>query len=839
MGRRQAGDDLIRYFLAGKASLVLSEDGEKVLVDSLGPNEIFGEVSFFTGLPWPSDAELVADEPCHILEIPADDFERLIREDPDFAVNLVKNLGRKIIRLDRSILKTKLNRRSLQSLISREDHIFPDYVIGDHAHRHLIPRMEELAQSDEPVLIVGESGVGKEVLAHMIFSRSHHGKEVFLQVDLLRIRGDFLLTNLPSEDPNFEGDPTDWQLRLFFGSEEPAPDGGTHEVPGYFELSIDGTLLARGVEQLTAVVQMKLLEAITTETFRRQGGIRLQRAKVRLIVTTRLEASEITLERHPLLYALMPRALIVPPLRVRRREIPRLVEHYLKKYSHELRRDVGKLPKETVRTLVNYSWPGNDLELSSTVKRAVLVAQDGILRPQDIYFDLKRIEGRGKLNLLKFDRIKRIMMSPLFPAVLQSAAIPFLLAVMVFLFLGPTDPMRNPAALVSWALGWPVLILGAFLWARFWCSLCPIGTLGEYAKRFVALEKPFPAFLKNHSDFVVAAAVLSILWFEHVTGIRNSPPVLGLLLLAMVGSAILVSVMYERQSWCLYVCGLGGMMGVLAKASVVELRADRNVCISQCASNECYVGSADNEGCPFGQAGPRLHSNRLCKLCGTCVKNCSHGAINLNLRIPGRELWEIRHPNAGTAFLVIGMISGLFSEMATGTKMYSSLTANIPVPETVRFTMVFASIILLANLMVSVAAVLSKRVYGDTFRENYARYGLALLPLALTSFMAFHMYYFVTLGVQIPMLVSQTFQIEALRHLVITVPTGLTSAVQATLIWIGLIWTALIIYRLGIASHERVGPAILGMLPHAAVALCLALFMTRSMGSFFLGFGTH
>jgi len=87
--------------------------------------------------------------------------------------------------------------------------------------------------------------------------------------------------------------------------------------------------------------------------------------------------------------------------------------------------------------------------------------------------------------------------------------------------------------------------------------------------------------------------------------------------------------------------------------------------------------------------------------------------------------------------------------------------------------------------------------------------------------------------------VSQTFQIEALRHLVITVPTGLTSAVQATLIWIGLIWTALIIYRLGIASHERVGPAILGMLPHAAVALCLALFMTRSMGSFFLGFGTH
>ena len=156
----------------------------------------------------------------------------------------------------------------------------------------------------------------------------------------------------------------------------------------------------------------------------------------------------------------------------------------------------------------------------------------------------------------------------------------------------------------------------------------------------------------------------------------------------MLGSAIIVSVLYERQSWCLYLCGLGGMVGVLAKTALVELRADRNVCISQCGSNECYLGTSDQDGCPFGNAGPRLHSNRLCSLCAACVKNCPHGAINLNLRFPARELWELRRPNTGTAFLVIGLIGGLLSEMAGKTEVYAYVTGFLPIPKVVAFTVV-------------------------------------------------------------------------------------------------------------------------------------------------------
>ncbi|MDD3471606.1 MAG: sigma 54-interacting transcriptional regulator, partial [Syntrophaceae bacterium] len=697
MGRNSDSDKIV-YIISGSASVVLrDEDKEKISVDSLGPGDIFGGVEFFTGVPWQLDSELIADESTQVMEIQASDFESLLRHDPDFIIGLVKNLVRKLFAQRRNMFRSKLKRRALHSLISSEEHIFQDYVVGDYVRKNISSRLAELAASDGPALIIGESGVGKEVLAHRLFKQSRHGKEVFLIVDLNKAESPAPFGTVKLEAKSSVEETIEQQLKLFFGMEEPGIDGGTKETPGYFELTDDGTLLVRGVERLMPIVQMKLLEALVTQTFRRVNGVRTLKSKVRLIATTRLEVSEITLEEHPFVYALLDRSVSIPPLRNRRKEIPILARHYLKKYTNELGRDVGELSEETLQTLLNYSWPGNDLELSNSLKRAILVCERGVLRPQDIYFDLKRVEDKWKFNLLRLNFIRRAFLSPLYPAVLQSAAVPFFFIILVFLFLGPQDPLKNPAALIAWSIGWPILIIGALFWARFWCSLCPIGVIASLSKKIMALERPFPAFLKRNSDFLIAGAVLFVIWFETATAIRNSPLNLGLLLLAMLLSAILVSMVYERQTWCLYLCGLGGMVGVLSKTSIVELRANGNVCISECSSNECYLGTAERSGCPFGHAGPRLRSNRVCKVCGQCLKNCPHGAISLNLRAPGQEIWQHSQRHAGTAFLVLGMIGGLFSEMVTEMPEYATFTSWLPFPAIVNFSIVFLIILVVIN----------------------------------------------------------------------------------------------------------------------------------------------
>jgi hypothetical protein len=182
------------------------------------------------------------------------------------------------------------------------------------------------------------------------------------------------------------------------------------------------------------------------------------------------------------------------------------------------------------------------------------------------------------------------------------------------------------------------------------------------------------------------------------------------------------------------------------------------------------------------------------------VKNCPHGAINLNLRVPGSEIWEIGSQR-GTAFLVIGMIGGLFSEMVSKMPFYGSISclAAISYP---RFTVVFIAVLVAMNVMLVLAAQVSSRIYGERFRENYSRHGLALLPLALTAFMAFHIYYLVNLGVQLPTLLSHNFDFAVFRGLIVTVPPEVTRFIQQTLIYVGLAWS-LILYRLGRSAEGK------------------------------------
>jgi len=827
--------DSVSLLLEGRASVRLVEpDGPSIKVEELGPGDLIGEISLLTESQAPFHFQVQADEKCRLLEIPAPQFEIILRESPDCALTILKSLARKVIRLDRSVYNNVRKKRALQTLISKQEHLFPDYFVGETVRRRTMRRLEELADYRGPILITGETGVGKEFMAHAVYGMSGHFKRVFLYLDLLRPlqlvspAGDYC------ELPRSPEDATDEQMRLFFGYEIVHDDGSKIETPGYVELTEDGTLLVRGIEQLTHEMQAKLLETLKSGTFRKVGSESYQSCNFRLIGTTNLDVSEIMEEKQPLLKWLSSHSVNVPPLRKRRKEIPPLIDHYVHQYSQELHKVIDEIPKETIKTLLNYSWPGNDRELATTLKRAVLLAEEGVLRPQDIYFDLRRIEADGKINLLKVTALKTAVRSPLFPAIFQSMAAPFFFILLVLLFFGPADPVNNIGGLFSWAIGWPTMIFGAFFWARFWCTLCPMGTLSNLAKKLISWDIPFPSWLKHRSDWIISASALFIIWLEIATDMRASPFNTGLLLLTIFLLAVIISIVFERQSWCRYLCPLGGMMGVFAKVSPIELRADRNVCASQCTTNDCYVGTKNREGCPFGQMAPTLRSNRFCKLCGNCIKNCPHDAINLNFRVPGREIWEMRQVGYVTAFLVISLFAGLLSELSQRGPLYDQWIQLLPgYSHLTVFTGFFLLSIGVANLLVWVAAQLSRQASAETTQENFARYGLALLPLVLTGYMAFHLYYLINLGVYFPAILWQAFEFEIFRQLVITVPPSWVLLIQQLFIIAGLTGTLVIMYRLGRARQSTTIRALQEAVPHGLVAVFFAFLSMKVMRDFF------
>lgn len=811
-------EDNILCLISGKAEVVVGyRAAQEVILEQLKTGDVFGDLSFLTGRAWPSDAELVALEPCKFLEISVDSFQRTLRENSEFTLALLKSLGKKMVKVDRSDFASP----------SRAGGPDATAVCAYPAHPGLPDevqsRFRSLALSDESVLIVGENGVGKEILAYAIFEAAGTHSDVLVPVDVRRIGSESFFSepgkdkNKPASTPSME------QMRFLFGEEVFDEQGSTKTSPGYLELAHDGTLFVRGANRLTPVTQQKLLDALRTGHYCPVGGKQIIAVNFRLICTTEIDPADYYQDQHPLLCELKENSVVIPPLRDRRAFIPALAQHYLEHYANEMGRRVPEFEDLTLRAMIDYSWPGNDLELANTMRRAVLVSPGGLIRRQDLTLENRRGAGKGRYNLLRLQPIRQAFLSPLFPAVLQSAFVPIFLAIVVMLFLGPPDPSKNAAAVIMWSMAWPGLIIGAFFGARISCSICAIGALSKLAKRIVSLEIPFPEILKKRSDFLIAGGILFIIWIECATDIRSSPFNLGLLLLSMFILAFVMNTVWSRQAWCRYLCPLGGMTGLLARTSLLELRADQDICLSSCSTQDCYLGGQRAEGCPFSQVVATLHSNHFCKICGACAKNCPHDAIKLNLRPPGCELGEVRYVRTGTGFLVLGLIGGLLSDTVTKVPFFEHISFWLSWPYAAKFTLIFFTFITVVNLVFMSAVFFSHRVFRERFFENYSRFALALLPLTCMGFLAFHIYYLLTAGPDILSLMGQYFGLHSFSgDATEGISKNVIFVIQLILIIIGLFWTLVTMLRLAGSTPRRRYHRRLGIVPHAIVSILFA-----------------
>jgi formate hydrogenlyase transcriptional activator len=231
-------------------------------------------------------------------------------------------------------------------------------LVGDYMQKRFRNEIGKFSLTEGSVLILGEAGVGKKSIAHALYQASHHSNKVRRLADLLASPNHGEEPGDPATSDAGESAVTESQRKLFFGTEEPSTGGETNITPGYFQLTDEGTLMVRGADKLTTTMQTELLEALRTGTYRRSGGTAIQKAKVRIIATTRMDAADIGLAQHPLLHTLLhEQSITIPPLRERQREIPALVNEFISQYTKETGREIQKLPHDTLHALVSYHWP--------------------------------------------------------------------------------------------------------------------------------------------------------------------------------------------------------------------------------------------------------------------------------------------------------------------------------------------------------------------------------------------------------------------------------------------------------------------------------------------------
>jgi formate hydrogenlyase transcriptional activator len=250
--------------------------------------------------------------------------------------------------------------KSLANEPGREDASFLDTIVGRHGGlRAVLSQVEIVAATNATVLISGETGTGKELIAQAIHELSPRHNRNLVKVNCAAIPGGLLESEL-------------------FGHERGAFTGALMQKKGRFELAGGGSLFLDEIGDIPLELQPKLLRAVQEQEFERLGSANTIHVNVRMIAATHRNLPEMIHEgkfREDLFYRLNVFPIAIPALRERREDIPQLVNYFVSKLSRQMGRQIKTIPPRTMEVLTNHPWKGNVRELANFIERAVILSQ--------------------------------------------------------------------------------------------------------------------------------------------------------------------------------------------------------------------------------------------------------------------------------------------------------------------------------------------------------------------------------------------------------------------------------------------------------------------------------
>jgi PAS domain S-box-containing protein len=257
--------------------------------------------------------------------------------------------------------------------------MFEEIVGTSPALKAVLSRVSKVAPSDSTVLITGETGTGKELVARAIHRRSNRRSRTFVSVNCAAIPRELIASEL-------------------FGHEKGAFTGATQQRLGRFELANGGTLFLDEVGDLPAETQIALLRVLQEHEFERVGGERPIHADVRVIAATNRDLQAAISDgsfRSDLFYRLHVFPIGIPPLRERREDIPLLVEYFIDRYARKAGKRITTVDKKTLRLLESYPWPGNIRELQNVIERSVIVCETANFSVDESWLSQQPVEKKA------------------------------------------------------------------------------------------------------------------------------------------------------------------------------------------------------------------------------------------------------------------------------------------------------------------------------------------------------------------------------------------------------------------------------------------------------------
>jgi ferredoxin len=319
-------------------------------------------------------------------------------------------------------------------------------------------------------------------------------------------------------------------------------------------------------------------------------------------------------------------------------------------------------------------------------------------------------------------------------------------------FIGTPVGSHNFSIVFVWIAWWAILILVAVpFFGRGWCAVCPIPLPGEWLQRGAVLSPPdkkpkwlnlrWPKFLRNiwlqNISFLLLALFSSVL--------LTTPNITGIVLAAMLFAAIGLSTVFERRSFCRYLCPVGGFIGLYSQTAPIELRIkDKQICVT-CDGKPCYNGNENGYGCPWDIFPGGLTENKYCGLCMECLRTCPHDNIAINLRPFSADLVKpsTRMDEAFKAFIMLGSAMIYAGVLLGPWGMFKDAAYNVGTSLWFIYAIIFLAIIFVFLPGVFTLGIL-KTKSALPLKQRFASFATALIPLGLMFWVAFSLSFVLT-----------------------------------------------------------------------------------------------
>ncbi len=437
-------------------------------------------------------------------------------------------------------------------------------------------------------------------------------------------------------------------------------------------------------------------------------------------------------------------------------------------------------------------------------------------------FFFRSINGK---DILEFRVIRRIARSSWYPAIVQIPTLVFFLFIVYFFFFGPLSYGKNPGSVLAWTLWWPLVPITFILFGRFWCIACPLPVIGDFIQKFVHPAKKPGRILNEYGIWIMDGVFILITLFDRLYGMVDTPWLSGVIFLLIFMGVLIISMSYERRTFCRHICFLGGVSGNYSMLAGVSIEAKDKVVCAACKPKACYFGSGNVEGCPYFNVIPTKVGMRNCTLCANCIKICPKGNIAVRARSIASELWSHTKVSFAESFFAKLMVGIVIIQNLGMLAVWGNLQEAVMqfgLGEKAAITALYFTAIAIPLLLMAVTSTISNKLQAKPLSavDNFAAFGYAFIPIDVAGHIAHNLFHLLAEGKSVIGAFAGLLAGEVTTNGAI-MSASATKGMQFALITIGALGTLYAAYMIAYAREQTTASAIRVVLPHALLLLII------------------